>query len=120
MLLPYDKNKIFGTYSWERKDRVFVKNVFVSDFAITVPFLVDGIKLKSALFNLKNKCIIPNVARNNVPKEDSEKFSCAIRKALHLWILENVSLSKTQKELVQKVVNECYLETNELLFGEER
>jgi len=41
-------------------------------------------------------------------------------KALHLWILENVSLSKTQKELVQKVVNECYLETNELLFGEER
>lgn len=115
ILLPYSKNKTFGSYLWERKDRVFVKNVFVSDFAITLPYLADGINLKSALFNVKNKAIIPNVARNNVPKEGSEKFSYAVGKALHLWILDNVSLTKPQKELVKKVIDECYSETNEFL-----
>lgn len=117
IILPYEKTKGFGPYSWKRTDKMFIKNVLVSDFAISLPYIIEGINLKSALFNIKNKSVIPNVARNNVSKLDSDKISYAIGKALHLWILDNVKLSLNEKDLIQIFVNKYYSENNEFLFN---
>ena len=73
--------------------------------------------MKSALFNIKNKSVIPNVARNNVSKTDSNKISYAIGKALHLWILDNVRLAPNERELVQIFINKYYSNTNEFLIN---
>lgn len=64
---------------------------------------------------IKNKLVIPNVARNNVSKSDLDKISYAIGKALHLWILDNVKLSLNEKDLIKIFVNKHYSETNEFL-----
>lgn len=115
-VLPYGKSKGFGEYSWRRTDKIFIKNVFIPDFAISIPNIVDGIGLKSALFNIKNKAIIPNVSRNNVQKFDAEKFSYAIGKAIHQWLLDNVKLNTSDKILLSKFIEKCYSETNEFIL----
>ncbi|HYF81732.1 MAG TPA: ATP-binding protein [Clostridia bacterium] len=115
-VLPYEKSKGFGEYSWNRTDKTFIKNVFVPDFSISMPNIVDGIVLKSALFNIKNKAIIPNVSRNNVQKLDAEKFSYAVGKATHLWVLDNVKLNSSDKILLRKFIDKCYSETNEFII----
>lgn len=117
IILPYEKTKGFGSYSWQRTDKIFIKNVLVSDFAISIPYLIEGINLKSALFNIKNKSVIPNVARNNVSRADSDKISYAIGKALHLWVLDNVKLSSNERELIQIFIDKYYSETNEFLYN---
>ncbi len=113
-ILIYKKDIGFGMY-WSREDKVFIKNVLIPDFTITIPKLIEGIYLKSALFNIKNKAIVPNVSRNNVQKKDADKFSYAIGKAIHLWILDNITIDSKEKGLLEKFIKECYPDTNEFL-----
>lgn len=115
-VLLYEKSKGFGKYSWDRTDKQFIKNVLIPDFSVSIPCIINGISLKSALFNIKNKAIVPNVSRNNVQKSDAEKFSYAIGKAIHLWILENVKLDTNEKNLLNKFISTCYPDSNEYLL----
>ena len=112
-VLLYEKSKGFGKYSWERTDKIFIKNVLIPEFSISIPCIINGISLKSALFNIKNKAIVPNVSRNNVQKNDAERFSYAIGKAVHLWVLENVKLDPSEKNLLNKFISKCYPDNNE-------
>lgn len=114
-VLLYEKSKGFGKYSWERTDKIFIKNVLIPEFSISIPCIINGISLKSALFNIKNKAIVPNVSRNNVQKNDAERFSYALGKAIHLWVLENVKLNLSEKNLLNKFINTCYPDSNEYL-----
>jgi molecular chaperone HtpG len=114
-VLPYEKSKGFGRYSWERTDKIFIKNVLIPDFSISIPCIINGINLKSALFNIKNKAIVPNVSRNNVQKNDAERFSYALGKAIHLWVLDNVKLDPSEKILLNKFISTCYPDNNEYL-----
>lgn len=110
------QSKEFGKYSWDRTDKLFIKNVLIPDFSISIPCIINGISLKSALFNIKNKAIVPNVSRNNVQKSDAEKFSYAIGKAIHLWVLENIKLDTNEKNLLNKFICTCYPDSNEYLL----
>ena len=114
-VLLYEKSKGFGQYSWIRTDKVFIKNVLIPDFSISIPSIINGINLKSALFNIKNKAIIPNVSRNNVQRGDAEKFSYAVGKAIHLWVLDNVKLEPSERVLLNKFISKCYSENNEFI-----
>jgi len=115
-VLLYEKEKKFnGKNFWERSDEIFIKNVLISEFVINLPTVVRGISLKSARFNIKNKKIIPNVSRNNVQKCDAEKFSYAIGKAIHLWILDNIKLGIYEQILLKKLIKTCYAEKNEFM-----
>jgi HSP90 family molecular chaperone len=114
-VLLYEKTKGFGKYSWERTDKIFIKNVLIPEFSISIPCIVNRISLKSALFNIKNKSIIPNVSRNNVQNNDANRFSYAIGKAIHLWVLDNVKLDPSEKSLLNKFINSCYPDNNEFL-----
>jgi len=114
-VLLYEKAKGFGKYSWEKTDKIFIKNVLIPEFSISIPSIIKGISLKSALFNIKNKAMIPNVSRNNVQKTDAERFSYAIGKAIHLWVLENVKLDPSEVLLLNKFISQCYPDNNEYL-----
>ena len=114
-VLLYERSKGFGKYSWERTDKIFIKNVLIPEFSISIPCIINGISMKSALFNIKNKAIVPNVSRNNVQKNDAERFSYALGKAIHLWVLENVKLDPGEKNLLNKFIDTCYPNNNEYL-----
>lgn len=114
-ILLYDKAKGFGDFSWKRTDKIFIKNVLIPEFSVTIPNIVEGVILKSAFFNIKNKAILPNVSRNNVQKKDADKFSYAIGKAIHLWMLDNLSFEVSDKRLLEKFIQECYSAKNEFI-----
>lgn len=113
MVLPYNESCIFsGQYPWEHTDLCYMKNVFLSELKLKIPYLVDGIVLKGAVINIMNPELIPNVSRNNVKAMQQEILSYAIGKAIHMWIYDNVSLTLEQKELLNSFIITKYGETN--------
>lgn len=112
-ILPYlIKVPIGGVYSWNRKDKIFIRNVFIPQFNITIPYLITGLQIKGGLFNILNKNMVPNVSRNNVSIKMNEEFSYSIGKALHLWILDNVNLKYEEQMLVREFIKVCYPNNN--------
>lgn len=113
MVLPYNESCIFsGQYPWEHTDLCYMKNVLLSELHVKIPYLVDGIVLKSAVVNIMNPEFVPNVSRNNINVSQQESLSYAIGKALHMWIYDNVALSLEQKELLKLFILTEYSETN--------
>lgn len=112
-ILPYVQKVGFGgRYSFELKDRVYIKNVLLSHLKITIPFLIDGISLKNAVINITNNDFFPNVSRDSINNEMQEKLSFAVGKALHIWILDNVSFSSDEKKLLEDFILQCYSQGN--------
>ena len=112
-VLPYKKRANFGgRYVFEQKDKVYIKNVLLSKLKITIPFLIDGISLKDAVINIRNNNFFPNVSRDNINNEMQEMLSYAIGKALHLWILDNISFSVDERKLLENFISYCYPERN--------
>ncbi len=113
IVLAYSADKfIGGNFLYNTGDKVYIKNVLISEVKLKIPFIVDGLQLKKAVFNIKNKCFVPNVSRNNISETLKQDLSYAIGKALHLWILENGKLSAEKKELIRNFIKECYPEDN--------
>lgn len=113
MVLPYNESCIFsGQYPWEHTDLCYMKNVFLSELKLKIPYLVDGIVLKSAVVNILNSELVPNVSRNNVKVMQQEIISYAIGKAIHMWIYDNAPLTLEQKELLNTFILTKYGETN--------
>lgn len=88
--------------------RTYVKSIYFSKTKFIIPFLIDGINLNSMWLNINNPNIIPNVARNDINKEQKEEIAFAIGKAIHLWILDNIYLSSEQVKLLRKFIEEKY------------
>lgn len=113
MVLPYNESCIFsGKYPWERTSLCYMKNVLLSELKLKIPYLVDGIIMKSAVVNILNSELVPNVSRNNVNALQQETLSYAIGKAIHMWIYDNVTLTLEQKELLSTFISTKYGETN--------
>lgn len=112
-IIPYNTDITFdGQYIFNHKDGIYVKYVLISEAMLKIPFLIDGIQLKSAAINVKNKNIIPNVSRSNICKKQNMDLAYAIGKAIHLWVLENVTLSEEEKSLIRNFINTCYSDNN--------
>lgn len=112
-ILPYTKGANFGgKYSFEQKDKTYIKNVLLSRLKVTIPFLVDGIILRDAIINITKDDFSPNVSRDNLNNDYQEVLSYAIGKALHIWILENVALSNEERNLLEKFIEVCYHDNN--------
>lgn len=113
MVLPYNESCIFsGEYPWKHMDLCYMKNVFLSELKLKIPYLVDGIALKSAVVNIMNPEMFPNVSRDNVNTLQQEILSYAIGKAIHMWIYDNVELELEQKELLKSFILKKYGGTN--------
>ncbi len=112
-ILPYIKGANFGgKYSFEQKDKTYIKNVLLSRLKVTIPFLVDGVILKDAIINITNDNFSPNVSRDNLNADCQGVLSYAIGKALHIWILENVAMSSEERNLLEKFIEVCYRDNN--------
>lgn len=112
-VLPFVENVGFkGEFLFDRKDKVYIKNVLLSKLNITIPYLLDHIILKNAVININNSNIFPNVSRDNVSGEMKESLDYAIGKALHLWLLDNMEFTLEQRKLMQNFIDMCYSKDN--------
>lgn len=112
-ILPYSTDKyIGGKYSFSSEDKLYLRNVLISQAKLKIPFLADGMQIKKAYLNIMNKNFIPNVSRNNLSESLKQDLSYAIGKALHLWIIDHGNLSPEETELLKAFVQECYSTDN--------
>lgn len=112
-ILTFDCDVKFNVRKfWELNDKTFIRNVYIPQLKITIPYLLTGIKIKNAIFNIINKNIIPNVSRNNINANENKDFSYAVGKALHLWLLDNAYLTDEENGLIRKFIETYYSHNN--------
>lgn len=108
-IILYNTNVDMTRRYWGKNSfRTYVKSIYFSNVNFLIPYLMDGIKIDSMWVNINNTNIIPNVARNDISKEQKDEISFAIGKAIHMWILDNLSLSTQQIKLLRKFIEEKY------------
>lgn len=108
-VLAYSVDKSIGTqYLSSGDDKLYIKNVLISEARLKIPFIADGVIITKSVFNISNKRFIPNVSRNNISETLKLDISYAIGKALHLWILEHGNLLQEENELLRSFIKQCY------------
>ena len=117
----YIDNDLFAKYEEKHrlsnyeKNSLFVKNVKISYFDITIPVLLRGLILANFEINiLLDKCY-PDASREKIDTNTSNKLSFAIGRAIHLYVLEHTKLSSSEKEYIENFIEYFYgdIETNE-------
>lgn len=112
-ILPYFQGSNYrNKHRFGQMEKIYLKNVLLSRLRVTIPFLVDGVILKDAIINIKNDNFSPNVSRDNLNTNYQEVLSYAIGKALHLWILDHVSLLDEESALLKEFIEVCYHDNN--------
>lgn len=97
------------------KAMIFVKNVYIRDAQIAIPYLISGFSIEDMILNINCKDVIPNVARNNLTESIKEKLGYSVGRAIHLWILDNMKLSEEERNLVNKFIETYYNQSTEIL-----
>lgn len=116
-LLAYSKNEQIRNdgHFWPPTDKLYCKNVLITNAYLTIPYVLNDLKIDKLVINSKHKDLIPNVTRNDYSKLLKEKLSYAIGKSIHLWILDNFNLSNEERGLIKNYIKEFYSKENEFL-----
>ena len=78
-IILYNRNVDMTRRYWGKNSfKTYVKSIYFSNVNFLIPYLIDGIKIDSMWVNINNTNIIPNVARNDISKEQKDEISFAI------------------------------------------
>lgn len=105
-------HQIFEKHYWRPADKIYCKDILVSRAHLTIPYLLNNLKVNEIAMNSKHKDLTPNVTRNDFSEKMKEELSYAVGKAIHMWILDNMELSKAETNLIEKFVEKYYSEEN--------
>lgn len=107
------KNKI--------NQKIYNKNVYLSNMSLVVPYVAEFIKIDSAAINLKHKELIPNLARDSIVERlHSSELAYSIGRAIHLYFYENIDMNNEQKELLKVFIEKYYLGNNQFTRKDEK
>lgn len=113
VLLGFEKDKlIHGEEYWRRADKIYCKDILVSNAHLSIPYLLNDFKIRKVVMNSKHKDLIPNVTRNDFSEDMLNDLSYAVGKALHMWILDNQELNSEEKKLIELFVKKYYSKEN--------
>lgn len=106
-------------YAWQnrRKRLLYVRNVLINHFAIHLPSICYGIRINEIIVNVLNKNVVPDISRSNLQEDVTLNINYALGKAIHLWILENNSLSPSEKSVLVDFINLNYCDPNPFVSG---
>lgn len=104
--------QIFKDFYWRPSDKIYCKDILVSNAHLTIPFLLNNLKIDIIALNSKHKDLIPTVTRNDFSEEMKEELSYAVGKAIHMWVLDNLELCKEEKNLIKNFAEKYYSEAN--------
>lgn len=92
---------------WQNKEkrRLFVRNVLINRYDFQLPVIISGVKITEMIVNVLNKNIIPDISRSNIQESITKQINSALGKALHLWMLENITTSFEEKEVIKEFIN---------------
>jgi len=98
----------------ERNDTIYVRNVLVPNFHVTIPYIMDDYDFTNLNCNILTENIYPTMDRLDVSESICNDFSYAIGKAIMMYLRDNeTNVSKKQK--IDTFINNFYFETNHFL-----
>lgn len=97
-------------YNTNRKDYIYIRNVYIKNSQIEIPFILKGMNITSFFVNINNTKIFPELSRNEINKNLMQSLNKSIGKALILWLLEsgNEKLTPQQIKLIKSFMKEKY------------
>lgn len=115
--LEYDEESYMKSNIKEyiNKKNIFVRNVLVSKASLSIPYLLMEIDVKDYMINILDKKVIPNISRTDIDYCIKKEVSYAIGKAIHLWILDNISLSAEDKDAIRNFIKKYYSADNDFI-----
>lgn len=115
--LMFDKDK-YLRWLGDEKRYLFVRNVLISRYDLTIPTVASGIRINNITVNVLNKSVIPDISRTDIQEGVSKKINYAIGKAVHLWIYDNGELLAEEKGVLKQFINLNYSKNNEFMASE--
>lgn len=106
--LGYDRYDWMYSYK-AKKQKIYNKNVYLRNMTLEIPYLASIVNIGDTVINLRDKKVIPNLARDNV--DDAwlrSEMGKAIGRAIHLYLLEQQGIGDRQKELIQEILDKYY------------
>lgn len=104
--------KVIGNYYWSPSDKIYCKDILVSNAHLTIPFLLNNLKVNKVVMNSKHKNLTPTVTRNDFPEEMKKELSYAVGKAINMWVLDYMELNREETDLIKDFLGKYYSEEN--------
>ncbi|WP_404457772.1 ATP-binding protein [Oceanobacillus kapialis] len=114
-----DKNNVFLSVEKmplfkDTEYKLFVRNVFVQNVTLNIPFRLKNLHLKDMSINIINPDVIPNITRNSLQKDDLKEIQEAIYIAICLYIHANVD-GYIEKQTILGFLNKYHDQDNKYI-----
>lgn len=106
------KRKISNFY----KNTLYIKNVKVPYFDISIPAIIQGLFLANFELNIQTDKCFPDVSRNRLNQDTSKELGYAIGRAIHLYLLDNAELTSSEREFLKNFIEHFYGNIKDNIF----
>lgn len=87
---------------------LFVKNVRIPNFVISIPVLIRPLMLANFEINIFSENCYPDVSRTSINEETCRLLGYAIGRAIHIYILKQANLNAYEKKFLSAFINKYY------------
>ena len=101
----YDSRRTISNYY---NNKLYIKNVKVQFFDITLPIIINGLILSNFELNIQSDNCFPDVSRSRLNNETGKELGYAIGRAIHLYLLDNADLSSSENEFLKSFIDHFY------------
>lgn len=87
---------------------LFVKNVRIPNFSISIPVLIRPLMLANFEINIFSENCYPDVSRTRLNDDTCKLLGYAIGRAIHIYILKQANLKAHEKEFLSAFIKKYY------------
>lgn len=87
---------------------LFIKNVRIPNFNISIPVLIMPLMLANFEINIFSEDCYPDVSRTSLNEETCKLLGYAIGRAIHIYILKQANLKAHEKKFLSAFINKYY------------
>lgn len=87
---------------------LFVKNVRIPNFNISIPVLIRSLLLANFEINIFSENCYPDVSRTRLNDDTCKLLGYAIGRAIHIYILKQANLKVLEKEFLSAFIKKYY------------
>ena len=114
LYMPFKPSETLDGWSYmylikkEENKRLYMRNVFIRDFAYHLPIIANVFEITKIVTNISSREFIPDISRNNLDLPTVENIVYMIGKAIHNGVLKLPLLDEDEKQTLKKFIETYY------------